>query len=422
MSDEGFDDNTGRADDFHGDDGTGFIENLINGRDGARKDQRESDGTDYSNFIDNKPVYTYPQDLFQANQVNGVCFFVKVRNNSVAGQLQGSAGPDGLAADRIGAFKTSHSEMATQMNRSSVENYENLTLAAGALITTAGAAKVFGTSKTNKNKGKSLMSKAGSILSKGLQITAGVGGAVALNQIHNMNQEKEEGIPLSGGDGGTQFLNKVIQLHVPQSIISQYQADWNDTELGMAGMLANARSADQASARDVGESAVRGLITGAANLPRALGVDAALGDAIAASSRKTANPYKEQLFKSIGFRSFAFSYTFNPKNLAEYNDVRAIINTFKYHMHPEISPGQAFLIYPSEFNIEFYHASNGEVRANRHLPKISDCALKDVKVTYGPDGFFNTVAGTGGIPSEISMQLTFTELETMTANRIADGY
>jgi len=56
------------------------------------------------------------------------------------------------------------------------------------------------------------------------------------------------------------------------------------------------------------------------------------------------------------------------------------------------------------------------------LPKISDCALKDVKVTYGPDGFFNTVAGTDGVPSEITMELNFTELEVLTANRIADGY
>ena len=124
----------------------------------------------------------------------------------------------------------------------------------------------------------------------------------------------------------------------------------------------------------------------------------------------------------MGFRSFAFQYVFNPKNVEEYNDVRSIINVFKYHMHPEISPGQAFLIYPSEFNIEFYHATDGGVKPNPHLPKISDCALKDVKVTYGPDGFFNTVAGTDGIPSEITMELNFTELETMTANRIADGY
>ena len=59
---------------------------------------------------------------------------------------------------------------------------------------------------------------------------------------------------------------------------------------------------------------------------------------------------------------------------------------------------------------------------NEHLPKISSCALTDVKITYGPDGSFQTIKDTLGAPSEITMELSFTELETLTANRIASGY
>ncbi len=408
------------ADEHHGiDGGSNALRKLGFGdKSAAREEQKESNTTDYNNFAnDDKPVYTYPQDLFMDNQVNGVCFFVKIRNNSVA--AQNNPGASGLASDRIGAFKTTHSEMATQMNRSSVEQQEEV-MRTGAGLIAAGAAYKMG-SNFMKAKGTT-WEKLKSLGSGG----AGLGAAAALGSFaatEITRKKNEEGFDNKKGEysTGTQFLNKVIQLHVPQSIISQYQADWNDTELGMAGILANKRF-DQAGLSDVSEAAGRGIIQAAAGLPKAIGVDADLGAAIEATSRKTTNPYKEQLFKSMGFRSFAFQYVFNPKNVEEYNDVRSIINVFKYHMHPEISPGQAFLIYPSEFNIEFYHATDGGVKPNPHLPKISDCALKDVKVTYGPDGFFNTVAGTDGIPSEITMELNFTELETMTANRIADGY
>jgi hypothetical protein len=45
-----------------------------------------------------------------------------------------------------------------------------------------------------------------------------------------------------------------------------------------------------------------------------------------------------------------------------------------------------------------------------------------VKATYGPDGMFNTFQGTDGIPTEMSLELQFTELETLTAVRIAQGF
>jgi len=362
-------------------------------------------------------VLQYPQDLFLANQVNGVCFYVMVRKNSVAGQNSGAV--SGAAAERINAHQDSRSEFATSVNRSSVENYATV-VGAGGIV--AGATIMSGL-KVLPGSGKATKTGAAQKLwSAALGAAQVVGGAIGGKMIADHMLNVEDGKRKVGSlSPGTKYLNKVIQMHVPQAIISQYQADWNETDLGMAGMLANKRL-DQADISEVGESAIRGIISGAANIPKAMGIDMDLGGALEATSRKTSNPYKEQLFKSMGFRSFAFQYQFSPKNEAEYNNVRAIINTFKYHMHPDISPGQTFLIYPSEFTIEFLHSDKGAVARNEHLPKISDCALKDVKVTYGPDGFFNTIAGTKGIPSEITMELNFTELEVLTANRIDQGY
>ena len=44
-----------------------------------------------------------------------------------------------------------------------------------------------------------------------------------------------------------------------------------------------------------------------------------------------------------------------------------------------------------------------------------------MKVTYGSDGIFTTIKGTQGAPSEIALQLAFTELETLDTERIDAG-
>ena len=218
-----------------------------------------------------------------------------------------------------------------------------------------------------------------------------------------------------------------INLHISQPPIARYSANWENKELGA---LAGAGSAVQAAFANsdygklletgtgVGELGIRGAIKAAANLPGAIGIGGDLGASVDLASGKVANPYKEQLFTSMGFRQFAFNYKFAPRNETEYNNVRRIIDLFKYHMHPENDPTGLFLEYPSEFEIEYCY--NGS--RNEHLNKISSCALTDIKVTYGNQDAFTTFIGTNGAPVEINLELAFTELETLTNDRIADGY
>ena len=100
-----------------------------------------------------------------------------------------------------------------------------------------------------------------------------------------------------------------------------------------------------------------------------------------------------------------------------------IIQLFKYHMHPTNSDLDQFLIYPSEFSIVFETLNNeGEVVTNENMPKISSCVLEGMKVVHGPDGLFNTFQNSEGMPSEITMELNFAELETLTAKRIEQGF
>lgn len=226
---------------------------------------------------------------------------------------------------------------------------------------------------------------------------------------------------------GTVRTLGAITLHVAAPPIAQYSADWENKELGSLAKLGNkflddnseftmqsALAGLQGSADTIG----RNIIKAAAKLPETIGITGDIGSIIDLSTGKILNPYKEQLFNSMGFRQFAFNYKFNPKDRNEYNNVKAIIETFKYHMHPERVNDGLFLQYPSEFEIEYQYKGS----ENTHISKISTCALTDLKVTYGNQDSFTTVQGTNGAPAEINLQLGFTELEILSNERIADGY
>ena len=140
-----------------------------------------------------------------------------------------------------------------------------------------------------------------------------------------------------------------------------------------------------------------------------------------ATSKKVENPYKEQLFKNMGFRKFAFEYKFAPRSYEEGLTVfgkGGIIETFVQHMHPEPSNAGLFLIYPSEFLIVIHHNSGLE---NTWVRRISNCALTGMNIDYGADGF-TTFQGTNGMPTEATIRLEFTELETLTNKRSKLGY
>lgn len=226
---------------------------------------------------------------------------------------------------------------------------------------------------------------------------------------------------------GTVRTLGAITLHVAAPPIAQYSANWENKELGSLAKLGSkflddnseftmqsALAGLQGSADTIG----RNIIKAAAKLPETIGITGDIGSIIDLSTGKILNPYKEQLFNSMGFRQFAFNYKFNPKDRNEYNNVKAIIETFKYHMHPERVNDGLFLQYPSEFEIEYQYKGS----ENTHISKISTCALTDLKVTYGNQDSFTTVQGTNGAPAEINLQLGFTELEILSNERIADGY
>lgn len=244
--------------------------------------------------------------------------------------------------------------------------------------------------------------------------------------------------------------SRAIVLPVPSSVNTNYGISWQSTDMGIAAGMLDADSKSQSSdylgglgkvmghvlaragiaagaagatagARAIGTT-VSSISPGAGAVLNSMGKEFAADKVINATgvvekvTRSTINPRKEQLFKNVNFRSFTFSWVLVPKNPEESVNINNILSEFKFHMHPELAAGGIFYVYPSEFDIKFYFQGV----ENGWLSRISTCVLTDMKVSYTPNNQFNTYKS--GAPDAISLQLTFTELELLTKERIEAGF
>jgi len=90
-------------------------------------------------------------------------------------------------------------------------------------------------------------------------------------------------------------------------------------------------------------------------------------------------------------------------------------------MAPELQGGQSrFLTLPSEFDIHYmYIGKDGTNSENDYYNKIATCVLTTCDVDYTP-GAVKSFAD--GAPTQITMNLTFKETETLTKDKVNKGY
>lgn len=361
----------------------------------------EEDRKKLQPFIFNSPtVFQYPQNLTDPvpdapEQLHSVRFMINVRENSRVADLT-----SGSLNSFMGPVRQRQLEVVDNSEQNRLTAEQKQTVVKGtATVAAIGA-------------GLSVISSKSNLVGKGIAgaVAGGAGYVASSGVIETVKTLRTLGM---------------IDLYISQPPVAKYSANWENKELGaLAGLsegISEASNLEEVirSTKGLGELALRGAIQAAANLPAGLGITGDIGSSLELASSKVANPYKEQLFNSIGFRQFAFAYKFTPRNPSEYDNIKNIIRLFKYHMHPENDPTGLFLEYPSEFDITYLY--KGE--ENKELNKISTCALTDMKVTYGNQDAFTTIKDTKrpGAPAEINMELAFTELEALTNDRIADG-
>ena len=129
----------------------------------------------------------------------------------------------------------------------------------------------------------------------------------------------------------------------------------------------------------------------------------------------------EVAFQGLEKRKFKYEFKMTPRSEEEAEEIRAIILAFKANMLPELDGDYKMgrrMVIPNTFDIKYMYRGD----ENKELSRISTCALTDIKITYGNQDAFTTVKNMKGAPAEINIELAFTELETLTNDRIADGF
>lgn len=227
---------------------------------------------------------------------------------------------------------------------------------------------------------------------------AGAGAAVGYGKI------LESANPGLNATKSMKRLKSAIALHVPNEVTVGYRATYGEEELGaIFGAAAEA-------ATNANVSNARAGYSGAVNKGMELNPARSM---LSALYKAVPNPRKEQLFKSMEFRRFSMNYQFAPRSPKEADNVKRIINTFKFYMHPEFqnNVNKMLYLFPSEFDIVYYFGD----KEHPHLNKISTCVLTDMQVNYSPNGQFATHVD--GFPTQINVNMSFLELETLTKER-----
>ena len=346
--------------------------------------------------------FTYPESLAtvndQSEHTHWIAFYPIVREGTNAATALGNRGT---------IFETSGQQRV---------DAEHATAAGAALggklaAETLGTAGLAGLKEIMSTKGGfSNFFKSGAAGTAGVVAALGIAGGAAA------------GAALTGIGARRLIMgSRSIVLGIQDKLSYGYSANYDVADIGgFVGAAATGNFSGEASLGDVGTDVGALAARKLANLAGAIGGNQ-VTNLKEATSKTVENPYKEQLFKNMGFRKFAFEYKFAPRTQKEGNTIfgtGGIIETFVQHMHPEPSNAGVFLIYPSEFLIVIYHRSGKE---NNYARRISNCALTGMNIDYGGDGF-TTFQNTNCMPTEATIRLEFTELETLTNKRSKLGY
>lgn len=224
-------------------------------------------------------------------------------------------------------------------------------------------------------------------------------------------------------------LKAAIALHMPNNLNIRYSTSWSEEDTGSTEALSKVGEDAAGLLKSLGDVKLSNMLPESVkSAGKTTGTDIAMAGAsefmqksgtVSARTGLAGNPKKEMVFKGVDFRTFSFDYNFFPRDETEAQHVYDIIYLFKFHMHPEyMADTSNFLyVYPSEFDISYFSGTG----INQFIHRHASCVLTELSVNYTPNGNFATFAN--GMPTQISITLTFKELSTPTKESIqGQGY
>ena len=149
-----------------------------------------------------------------------------------------------------------------------------------------------------------------------------------------------------------------IFLAMPRQLSVSYGMSYQGVDLGSlgsgavgvaAGLSSNAETKDIATAISEGaadakpELALNAAATGVNSLIQMAGFSGGV-DANSLSALmqgQTLNPFREITFKGANYRNHNFTVKMVARNKTEENEIKKIVNTLRYYMHPDLGGGSS---------------------------------------------------------------------------------
>ena len=225
----------------------------------------------------------------------------------------------------------------------------------------------------------------------------------------------------------SQFTNNIQGAHIflplPSNLMENMNINYNNNDLGAAGILyatgfqngssalaaANKAISGMSDSPDIGASAEAaakmGVSTSAYVARRVISdLSSETGASLDLSTGTVANPYTVATFHNISLRTFSLNFKLIPQSPEDSRMIKRICDQFKYHALPSKSQNGLFLQMPEELEIVFY--------GSEFLFKFARCVLTGVTVNHaplGPASFFND-----GAPTAVELSLSLQEVEQIT--------
>jgi len=262
------------------------------------------------------------------------------------------------------------------------------------------------------------------------------------------NSKGYYGLNLPGNNVQFNFDDVSVYLAMPQSLQTSYNPGYRTQDLGVGGMLA-------AGVIDIDEkSTVEGIVDSLQTAARsalpqfanaqiaqiANSASGALGLAGSVDANalqqltkgKIFNPYTEQLFSNMTFRSHQFSFKLFARDPDEAEEINKIVRYFKQGATPILNKDpNKFMEVPDKFDIKFVRMDPTMKtfrNSNEMHFKMFSSVCNGISVNYTPDGQYNafkeTAMGTMGplqVPA-IALTLSFLETRFVGQEDITRGY
>lgn len=225
-------------------------------------------------------------------------------------------------------------------------------------------------------------------------------------------------------------LINTYTLYMPEHIVNPNTVSWDAEKFGVVGhetaKLINSLGSWEAfeaqgleSATNMITKAVQmGAYNFASKAVQMVGGNVSAEGLMGATMQQVQNPYLNMIFRGVDFRTFQFTFKLYPHSSDEIGPIYSMIKSFRKGSLPPGKGGEmeSMLGYPNEWEIRYIFDGG----PNPFLHQFKRCAMVGFETDYTGSGMWSMTRN--GFPTEITLNMRFSEIEIVLRDDVDMGY